>query len=149
MPIRPENKARYPRNWPDISGKVRERAQHRCEWPGCGARNYAIGHWEQRDGVHVWAPHRNAEGLESSARSYAEARQLAAELYFERGEEGKPPTVIVLTVAHLDHVPENCHPSNLRAWCQRHHLAYDAEHHAKTRQASRRAASGQLQLLEA
>lgn len=37
--------------------------------------------------------------------------------------------VIVLTIAHLDHQPENCDPENLRAWCQRHHLAYDAEHH--------------------
>jgi hypothetical protein len=31
-----------------------------------------------------------------------------------------------LTVAHLDHKPENCAPSNLRAWCQRCHNTYDA-----------------------
>jgi hypothetical protein len=35
---------------------------------------------------------------------------------------------IVLTVAHLDHTPENCDPSNLRAWCQRCHNRYDAAH---------------------
>jgi hypothetical protein len=33
---------------------------------------------------------------------------------------------VVLTVAHLDHQPENCDPANLRAWCQRCHNAYDA-----------------------
>ena len=27
---------------------------------------------------------------------------------------------VVLTVAHLDHNPSNCDPTNLRAWCQRY-----------------------------
>lgn len=36
---------------------------------------------------------------------------------------------VVLTVAHLDHTPENCDPENLAALCQRCHLAYDAEQH--------------------
>jgi hypothetical protein len=35
---------------------------------------------------------------------------------------------VVLTVAHLDHDPENCDPDNLRAWCQRCHNTYDAPH---------------------
>jgi hypothetical protein len=34
--------------------------------------------------------------------------------------------IIILTIAHLDHAPENCDPSNLRAWCQRCHNRYDA-----------------------
>ena len=46
---------------------------------------------------------------------------------------------IVLTIAHLDHTPENCADDNLRAWCQRHHLAYDAEHHKVTAWRTRRA----------
>lgn len=33
---------------------------------------------------------------------------------------------VVLTVAHLDHQPENCADDNLRAWCQRCHNVYDA-----------------------
>jgi hypothetical protein len=58
-------------------------------------------------------------------------------------------SVVVLTTAHLDHVPEHCDDANLRAMCQRCHLAYDAELHAATaatrgnvtgRQASARAA---------
>jgi 5-methylcytosine-specific restriction endonuclease McrA len=32
---------------------------------------------------------------------------------------------VVLTVAHLDHQPENVDPNNLRAWCQRCHNTYD------------------------
>ena len=37
---------------------------------------------------------------------------------------------VVLTVAHLDHVPEHSDPANLKAMCQRCHLAYDAAEHA-------------------
>lgn len=47
-------------------------------------------------------------------------------------------TDIVLTIAHLEHVPENCSPENLRAWCQRCLLRYDAKHHAETSWSTRR-----------
>ena len=40
---------------------------------------------------------------------------------------------VVLTIAHLDHTPENCDYSNLRALCQKCHNTYDAEHRKKTR----------------
>jgi 5-methylcytosine-specific restriction endonuclease McrA len=40
---------------------------------------------------------------------------------------------IVLTIAHLDHVPENCGRENLRALCQKCHNKYDAKHRAETR----------------
>lgn len=35
MPIRPENKHRYPPNWPEISREIKDRAGWRCE---CEAR---------------------------------------------------------------------------------------------------------------
>ena len=38
-----------------------------------------------------------------------------------------------MPIAHLDHTPENCDPSNLRALCQRCHNQYDAKHRAETR----------------
>lgn len=39
MPIRPENKDKYPRCWDDISKRIRfERAGNKCE--ACGAENY-------------------------------------------------------------------------------------------------------------
>lgn len=53
-------------------------------------------------------------------------------------------SVVVLTIAHLDHTPENCPPENLRAWCQRCHLTYDAAEHRRSRR--ERAAAGQLRL---
>jgi hypothetical protein len=50
-------------------------------------------------------------------------------------EQGRPHPVtgskVVLTVAHLDHDTANNARENLRAWCQMHHLRYDAKHHAK------------------
>lgn len=54
---------------------------------------------------------------------------------------------VVLTVAHLDHTPENCDPSNLKAMCQRCHLRYDSAHHAENRRRRKRKAAedaGQL-----
>ena len=36
---------------------------------------------------------------------------------------------IMLTVAHLDHTPQNCDEANLKAMCQRCHCRYDSEHH--------------------
>lgn len=38
-----------------------------------------------------------------------------------------------LTVAHLDHTPENCERSNLKAMCPACHLRYDAAQHAESR----------------
>ena len=45
---------------------------------------------------------------------------------------------VVLTIAHLDHTPEHNDPANLRALCQRCHLAYDAERNDKTAYQTRR-----------
>ncbi len=39
---------------------------------------------------------------------------------------------VVLSVAHLDHDPQNSDPANLRAMCARCHLRYDVEHHKAT-----------------
>jgi 5-methylcytosine-specific restriction endonuclease McrA len=53
---------------------------------------------------------------------------------------------IVLTIAHLDHVPEHCARENLRALCQKCHNGYDAKHRAQTRK--RHFAVGQYELFE-
>lgn len=42
-----------------------------------------------------------------------------------------------LTVAHLDHTPENCDRQNLMAMCAPCHLRYDARQHAETRRKHR------------
>lgn len=103
MPIKPENRDRYPDDWDEISMSVRsERAGWLCECRGeCGRHKGWCG-----------------------------------------AQQGAPHPVtrskVVLTVAHLDHDPENCDLANLRAMCQRCHLSYDAEHHAQTRYMARR-----------
>lgn len=88
----PFHKELYPKNWKEISLRVRERAGNRCEW--CGAENYQ--------------PH-------PVTRSK-----------------------VVLTVAHLDHDPQNCADENLKALCQRCHLHYDRDHHARNAAETRR-----------
>lgn len=57
--------------------------------------------------------------------------------------------MIVLTVAHLDHQPENNADDNLLALCQRHHLAYDAEHHKVTAYRTRKDAAMTADLFHA
>lgn len=135
MPVKPENRARYPADWPAISAAIKARAGWRCEgspdFPDCRVAHGAIG---GRNPAGVWHP----------AMPLGE-RMLALE-WPEPGttwwcsEWGEPLRIvrIVLTVGHLDHTPENCDPSNLRAWCQRCHLNYDRHHHAATRAATRR-----------
>ncbi|WP_267382193.1 MULTISPECIES: MT-A70 family methyltransferase [unclassified Sphingomonas] len=60
---------------------------------------------------------------------------------------------VVLTVGHLTHEPERSADHELRAWCQRCHLAYDRDHHlANVRRTSslrRIAGAGTLELFEA
>lgn len=46
-----------------------------------------------------------------------------------------------LTVAHLNHTPEDCSKVNLKALCAPCHLRYDAAHHVETRK-KRRASDG-------
>lgn len=130
MPIRPENKARYPRNWPQIRAGILERAAHRCEWEGCGVKNHAIGYWQGAAFVQICM-----KGEHDTLD--VEAADLA---------DGFKVIEIVLTVAHLDHTPENCDAENLRAWCQRHHLRYDAKHHVETAAMTRRSRLGNAEL---
>jgi hypothetical protein len=43
-----------------------------------------------------------------------------------------------LTIAHLDHNPQNNKESNLKALCQKCHLNYDLEHHKETRKKNKK-----------
>lgn len=155
MPIKPENRRRYPRDWPAIRRQVLERARYRCEWPGCSARHHAVGQWRQAiTGRWQWLPlggngpcDRAGEGIDyrtDERLSYAEAREFAAAN--DDPTDRSKMIVIVLTVAHLDHQPENCSLANLQAMCQRHHLAYDQEHRTATAYMTRRARLGNLEL---
>lgn len=125
MPIKPENVARYPKDWPQIRERIRQRANDKCE--NCGVQNRAWGFREH--GV------------------FHQVNKCAAIDFVKRGWEWvRPPFYmaghriieIVCTVAHLDHVPEHCDDENLRFWCQKCHLSYDAVHHAQTAYRTRR-----------
>jgi hypothetical protein len=145
MPIKPENRARYPADWPAISLEARLRAGWACLHPDCLAQQYAVGWWRSGRRGHVWTPEWPRDGA-YMGQTYRDAREVAAGIYAAQGESGQKPTVIVLTVAHLNHDPTDCRPDNLRAMCQRHHLAYDRDHHRANAQATRRARAGTLEL---
>lgn len=116
MPIRPENRGRYPADWKAISWRIRnERAKGRCECDGrCG---------------------RPIEHLDTADR----CRNVNGGLAYGTGSR------VVLTVAHLDHRPENCADENLMAMCQGCHLHYDRDHHAETRKVTARAEAAALE----
>lgn len=126
MPIRPENRARYPKNWKQIVAQVRERSGDRCEgspaYPDCRVPNGAVGYREDGRWVEL-GESVDAAGEKIDAAEY----------------DGFKVTKIVLTTGHLDHVPENCALTNLRHWCQRCHLHYDRQHHNETAWQTRRA----------
>lgn len=137
MPIKPENKARYPKNWKEISRSIiQDRAGNRCE--GCGVHNHAVGY---RDEEGIFHPDFGNPILEDYGRgidsktgkmiSYKAAKAHADFTTFH-DERGDKYFVIVLTTAHLDHVPENCEPENLRSFCQKCHNNYDQENRSET-----------------
>lgn len=127
MPIRPENRARYPADWKAISATVKARASWRCQgspsFPDCRVRHHSVGYWDEGR----W-----------HALGHAEDKAKADAIRFTHEYTGYRITWVVLTVGHLDHQPENCDPLNLRAWCQRCHLHYDRDHHAETAYRTRR-----------
>lgn len=84
MPISKENKSLYPKDWKEISRRIRfDRADNKCEF--CGAINYE--------------PHPITKSK------------------------------VILTVAHLNHNPQDCSEGNLKALCQKCHLNYDKKFH--------------------
>ena len=139
MPILPENKGRYPKTWNAVRARILARAGDRCEcrgecgsvhrrsaWNGCRRCNARNGAWGWR-----------AEGgafHEVRKRPLGEAKHYRTpfEIQTRKGDWVKV-LAIVLTVAHLNHRPEDCRDSNLKAMCQRCHLRYDRYHHSETR----------------
>lgn len=131
MPIRPEMKARYPADWPDIRARIRDRSGNRCEW--CGVRNGAVGlrfpcgEFREVNGVTV------AELAEHYDCDPSRARAIR----------------IVLTVAHVHNPdPADCRDENLAHLCQRCHNTHDAGHRASTRRQTIDRRRGQLQLFQ-
>ncbi len=137
MPIRPENRARYPKDWPAISARIRQRAGNRCE--ECGVENHKLG-GRSPDG-RFWL----AEPTGESSRGIMWPRP-GDWSWCSGWPERLRIIKIILTVAHLDHQPENCADDNLKALCQRCHLRLDAKSKAERRKARERSslACGEL-----
>lgn len=111
MPIRPENRARYPKDWDDISQRIRfVRAKGQCECTGeCG-----VDHDENTfSGERCTARHGAAHPVSGAT--------------------------VVLTTAHLPgREIEQCGDDDLKAMCQRCHLRMDHDMHQKNSAATRR-----------
>jgi len=139
MPISPEDRARYPADWPRISLEIRRRAGNRCECGGqCGDHLGRCG-----------APHRTSI-VRHSANPWQWRTMLELTEAYGCGLPGAPwdgrPVRVILTTAHLDHTPENCDPLNLLSMCQRCHLVYDRAQHAGSRRRNRDKRNGQASL---
>jgi 5-methylcytosine-specific restriction endonuclease McrA len=100
----PIDKSKYPANWKQISKQTIENAHNKCEL--CYAPN----------GVKVI----RLKILEATFPWYETVRT-------------KDFTKIVLTVHHIDCDPQNNHPYNLIALCQKCHLRLDKYKHFKNR----------------
>ena len=125
MPIRPEKKHLYPADWKEISQRVRQRARNQCEF--CGVHNHAWG-YRDKDGKFHRVPKRPIIDM------FKKGHRVRLPVYLTTAGNGTIKIIeIVLTVAHLDHQPSNCADENLKALCQKCHLAYDKHHHAQTR----------------
>lgn len=112
MPIRPENRGRYPVNWKsEIRPRILARAENCCE----------------------------------GSPAYPECRAANRQPHPVTGSK------VVLTIAHLSEVVEDCSEENLRAWCQRCHNTYDAamrRRNAKGRERREAEARGQSSLFD-
>lgn len=127
MPIRAENKDRYPKDWPEIRQAILARAVHRCE--GCGVENHALILRGSHGAEPAWRYANDAAYVQSRHPETGEYLDGTCWDDFHQVTPGR--VKVILTIAHLDHQPENCDPENLRAWCQRCHNAYDAPMRAK------------------
>jgi hypothetical protein len=123
------NRSLYPAKWNEIATAIKEGAGWHCE--ECKKPCRRLGEsWPDFVG-RVLAEYGPNEWYEETWQ--------------------KKPTKFTLTVAHLDHNPQNCDRANLKAMCAPCHLRYDAVLHAKNARATRakkQKSLGQLSLLE-
>ena len=133
MPIRPSERARYPKDWKAISLRIRERAGQRCECDGRCGDTHMDGDKPGRC---------NAPNGKLIIRDRSEPWTYEVHSVGSCCVGGDPDCAravrVVLTVAHLDHTPENCADENLLAMCQRCHLLLDRYHHAHNGHETRR-----------
>lgn len=120
---------KYPKNWKEIRERILLRANNECEF--CGVENKRVIHryGKGQDDWEYWP-----EGMESEVWSL----------------ENLKPTLIVLTIAHLDHDSTNHEVTDdrLAALCQKCHLGYDIDRHVANRKRNKIAKMGIKSLFE-
>ena len=95
----------YPANWEEIARAVKESANWQCENCGRPCRKPGENRWDLLSRL---------------------SNRWLDDLEFSGVDDTEPKwTRFVLTVAHLNHRPEDCRPENLKAWCSVCHCRYD------------------------
>lgn len=113
MPINYKN---YAPNWlSEIRPAILERAKNKCEM--CGVENFAVLNPLLKIQFNGFL-------------SYKVANEFKKQI--EKTENIKL-SIVVLTVAHLDHSTTNNDFTNLKALCQRCHLNHDKAQHKASR----------------
>jgi len=117
----PMDRRLYPVDWEAIALKIKDGADWTCE--NCRERC-------RRPNENLLAfIHRTSAGVDSAAGL----------------ERTQHPRRWMLTVAHLDHCPENCDRTNLKALCVPCHARYDLSQMARKRRLKRER-NGQLRI---
>ena len=117
------NRELYPQNWDEIALKIKTEANWTCEECGrpCRRPGESMTEFLSRVGSGIARKYPISNGDRTAYQRFT------------------------LTVAHLNHKPEDCRRNNLRAWCAPCHCRYDLSQMGTKRQLKLERA-GQLRL---
>lgn len=140
----------YPPYWKQFSEYIRfERAKHRCE--ECRVRNYSVG-FRTEKGFEYYGGNMYLDSVSHGFDGYKESKALYDHIMddFSGGWQERKPTLVILTVAHLDHEGGVCdckartglkcaNPAHVKALCQSCHLRLDMPKHIENARRTRAA----------
>lgn len=130
----PMNRALYPKNWEAIALAIKTEVTWICEECGRPCRRPGESDGDLCDRIGADHP-----GWFHDLFEYEDNDVLGCVVRLKLVR-------FTLTVAHLDHQPENCDRSNLRAWCSVCHCRYDLKA-MPTKKRLKQEREGQLNLL--
>lgn len=134
IPISKANQARYPKNWKsEVVPRIRARSKDRCECEGeCGLRHVNY------NGAQLDLTPDQVDGrLKGTGMTFGRCMAVNGQNHPVTG------SMVVLTVGHINHAPEDCRDEVLKHWCQRCHLRYHRTHHQINARATRDRKAGQ------
>jgi len=117
----PMNRKLYPTNWDAIALEIKESNNWKCEQ--CG---------------------KQCKRSDESWGEFFSGWNMQSAYYTDAIEHTQR---FILTVAHLDHIPQNSDRSNLRALCAPCHLRYDVKQMG-TKKRLKKEREGQIPLFE-